>query len=277
MKFALVSDVHLEFADWYPSNPDSADAIILGGDIMVAHDLYGTYKSDRFLDFLDNCVKEYKHVIYIMGNHEHYHGDFAETSKLLRGACETRGIHFLDKECVTINDVTVIGGTLWTDMNNNDEITLHAISKMMNDFQCVKNSYRKTSFKGQDGKFHYRVSKFTPEDSVEDHKKMMQYIQTVIEGKNDQKFVVVGHHAPSHNSVHAQYKNDTMTNGAYVSNLEDYIKDHPEIKVWTHGHTHFPFDYMIGETRIICNPRGYVGYERGTDKNEPYLAKVFEV
>jgi predicted phosphodiesterase len=277
MKFALVSDVHLEFADWYPSNPDSADVLILGGDIMVAYDLYGTHKSDRFLDFLGNCAKEYKHVIYVMGNHEHYHSDFTETPKLLRGACETHGIHFLDKESVTIDDVTVIGGTLWTDMNNNDEFTLHSISRMMNDFKVIKNPNRMVSFRDQNGKFHQRVSRFSPEDSVEEHKKMMQYIQTVIEGKNDQKFVVVGHHGPSHKSVHEQYKNDTMSNGAYVSHLDDYIADHPQIKVWTHGHTHFPFDYMIGETRVICNPRGYVGYERDTEKNEPYLAKVFEV
>jgi hypothetical protein len=37
--------------------------------------------------------------------------------------------------------------------------------------------------------------------------------------------------------------------------------DHPQIKLWTHGHTHHKFDYMIGETRIVCNPRGYEGYE----------------
>jgi hypothetical protein len=34
---------------------------------------------------------------------------------------------------------------------------------------------------------------------------------------------------------------------------------------------------MIGSTRIVCNPRGYVGYERGSEKEEPYLAKVVEV
>jgi hypothetical protein len=27
----------------------------------------------------------------------------------------------------------------------------------------------------------------------------------------------------------------------------------------------------------MCNPRGYVNYERGSDVEEPYLAKVFEV
>jgi hypothetical protein len=50
-------------------------------------------------------------------------------------------------------------------------------------------------------------------------------------------------------------------NGAYSSDCTDFIMDRPQIKLWTHGHTHHPFDYMVGETRIVCNPRGYEGYE----------------
>ena len=46
-------------------------------------------------------------------------------------------------------------------------------------------------------------------------------------------------------------------NGGYHSDLSEFILDHPQIKLWTHGHTHHPFDYVIGETRIVCNPRGY--------------------
>ena len=41
--------------------------------------------------------------------------------------------------------------------------------------------------------------------------------------------------------------------------------DHPQIKLWTHGHTHEDFDYMVGETRIVCNPRGYIRYEERAD------------
>jgi hypothetical protein len=51
-------------------------------------------------------------------------------------------------------------------------------------------------------------------------------------------------------------------NGAYSSDLSDFILDHPQIKVWTHGHTHHNFDYMIGDCRIVCNPRGYINYEK---------------
>jgi Icc-related predicted phosphoesterase len=77
--------------------------------------------------------------------------------------------------------------------------------------------------------------------------------------------VVVGHHAPSKASTHPRYLNDTTMNGAYSSDLSEFILDRPQIKLWVHGHTHDSFDYMIGSTRVVCNPRGYDGHERQAD------------
>jgi hypothetical protein len=113
--------------------------------------------------------------------------------------------------------------------------------------------------------FNTRTAMFCPEDAVEDHKKMLGFIQSIIEGRNDEKFVVCGHHAPSRLSTHPRYKEDVLMNGGYSSSLDEYIQDHPQIKLWTHGHTHEPFDYMVGETRIVCNPRGYIRYEQRAD------------
>jgi len=237
-------------------------------------------------------------VIYIMGNHEHYHGDFATSGNKLKSLFESNmlgNVYLLDKETKKIDDVTFVGGTLWTDMNKEDSLTMFHVSRRMNDFQCIKNSdrmvtrtvpiYEQNPDYTPDGKnggkylqneagFYIKIgdkkkqepSTFCPEDAVVDHRKMLGYIQTVIEGKFDQKFVVVGHHAPSKGSEHPRYKHDTLMNGAYNSQLDEYIMDHPQIKLWTHGHTHEDFDYMIGTTRVICNPRGYDGYESRADK-----------
>jgi hypothetical protein len=122
--------------------------------------------------------------------------------------------------------------------------------------------------------FKTRVSRFSPEDAVTDHKEMMGFIQTVIEGQSDKKFVVCGHHAPSRLSTHPRYQHDTVMNGGYSSSLDEYIMNHPQIKLWTHGHTHHTFDYMIGGTRIVCNPRGYIGYEK---EASDWQLKTFEV
>jgi Icc-related predicted phosphoesterase len=88
------------------------------------------------------------------------------------------------------------------------------------------------------------------------------------------KFVVVGHHAPSKLSTHPRYADEVLINGAYSSNLNEFILDHPQIKLWTHGHTHEPFDYSIGETRIIANPRGYIKYEKCADYFELKFLEV---
>jgi hypothetical protein len=74
--------------------------------------------------------------------------------------------------------------------------------------------------------------------------------------------VVVTHHSPSKLSTHPHYANDTIMNGAYSSNLEEFILDNPEIIGWHHGHTHHAFKYQVGETWIMCNPRGYKNYEQ---------------
>lgn len=277
MKLALVSDVHLEFADWYPSNPDQADVLLLAGDIMLAADLNGTYKSERFKEFLTNCKREYKDVIYIMGNHEHYNGDFATSHELLREACDINSIDFLDKEVATINNVTFIGGTLWTDMNKEDPKTMNQISYLMNDFRIIQNSDKTTSFKDTKGNFQQRYSKFSPEDCVEDHKAFLKVIDDTITSNPTGTFVVVGHHAPSKRSTKPGYEKDLIVGGAYSSDLDEFILSHPQIKVWVHGHTHDKFDYMIGSTRIVSNARGYVGYERGTDKEDPFFPMLIEV
>ena len=63
-------------------------------------------------------------------------------------------------------------------------------------------------------------------------------------------------------------------NGAYNSVLDEFILDRPGIKLWTHGHTHEDFDYMVGSTRVVCNPRGYIHYEERADN---FKLKVVEL
>lgn len=277
MKIAVCSDLHLEFGDIDFTNDEGADVLVLSGDIMVAadfgrpdpYDLMMTNKEERLRDFLERCHQRFMHTIYVMGNHEHYHGDFKTTADILRKAVKNYdSIHFLDKETVKIQDVTFIGGTLWTDMNREDPLTLHGIRSMMNDFRIVNNSNREVNFKTYDANgefngFSTRVARFCPEDAVEDHRQMLDLIKTTVELRksDDEKFVVVGHHAPSKRSTHPRYKDEQLMNGGYSSDLDEFIMDRPNIKLWTHGHTHELFDYQVGETRVVCNPRGYIGYE----------------
>jgi predicted phosphodiesterase len=284
MKVALCSDVHLEFGPITLENTEGADVLILSGDICLANELNDradpailgmTNKNNIYHDFFQNCCREFKNVVYISGNHEHYHGDIALThAKLKEKLSYLTNLHVLEKEYVTFDDVTFIAGTLWTDMNKEDPHTLYAIKGYMNDYRIIKDSAHDVHFRDSDGNFQTRTGRFSPQQSVEEHKAMLDFIDTTVKGLPNEKFVVVGHHAPCKLSVKPEYENDFMVNGAYSSDLTEFILDRPQIKVWTHGHTHDNFDYMVGSTRIICNPRGYINYQGIADN---FKLQYFEV
>jgi Icc-related predicted phosphoesterase len=268
MKIQLVSDLHLEFADINIQNLNGADVLILSGDICVAQDLHDHIAADfnpysqgafadlnrkqqrvqRFRDFFKRVSFQFTNVIYVMGNHEHYHGKFDRSRQYFLDEFAKLGItniHLLDNDTKEIDGVHFVGGTLWTDMNKGDPMTVHAIETMMNDFRVIR-------IANED------FRKFLPSRAIREHIKTKQYIKTVLEGlPEDARVVVVGHHAPSTMSIHEQYKHDTLMNGGYASDLSEFILDRPKIKAWTHGHMHQCFDYMIGDTRVLCNPRGY--------------------
>jgi len=310
MKIGICSDLHLEFGDINIKNEDNVDVLILSGDILVERDLamydrrqiemgFMQARSVRFHEFFSRVCFQFPHVIYVAGNHEHYHGDFKNTiGELKRKLAHHKNLHILDREVFELDDVRFIGSTLWTDMNKEDPLTLHAMRKMMNDFRCVQNSNKEVNFRTTEPVdkpvgmtdaewiaqpqekrvktvFRTRPATFSPEDAVEEHRKCLGYIKTVYEDTPPWKsIVVVGHHTPSYTSCHPRYKDDQIMNGGYHSDLSEFILDRPGIKLWTHGHTHEVFDYMIGSTRVVCNPRGYDGYE---DIADTFKLKVVEL
>lgn len=262
-----MSDLHLDFADL---ELPGGDILILSGDVCEAKhykkDMYNPNmvllpseradrRPDRYARFFEEECRKYNTVLYVMGNHEHYGYQYQKTYNHIKEQLPSN-VHLLERECYKIDDVTFIGGTLWTDMNNHDSLTLYHMTHMMND-------YRQITMFNEAKKVYHRL---TPERTVVEHIKMKEYISSVVEGRPDEKFVVVGHHAPSKLSTHPHYADDTIMNGAYSSDLSEFILDRPQIKAWTHGHTHHQFDYMIGECRVMCNPRGYKGYEQQAEQ-----------
>jgi Icc-related predicted phosphoesterase len=279
MKIALASDLHLEFGSIELVNDQNADVLILSGDIMVAEDLHDHPRDEtppevekilgkrqqtakRYRDFLHRCSVQFPHTIYVAGNHEFYHGKWHQTLDYLHEECSLYpNVYFLEDQTKEINDVVFVGVSLWTDMNGGDPLTIHACDRSMNDYRMIREDA--AGFR-----------KLRPSDTVHRHKKSLSYIKKTIESDTDKKYIVVGHHSPTKQSVKPEYQNDYHINGAYSSDLSNFILEHPQIKIWTHGHTHDLFDYFVGTTRIVCNPRGYVGYEQCADKFE---LKFFEI
>ena len=272
MKIAVASDLHLEFEDINLKNEEGAEVLILSGDILIANDLHdhrapsnpptmadrmdlGTRQTCayRYRDFMKRIAFQFPHVIVVAGNHEFYHGKWIASLIHLRAEYgQFPNVYFLERDTKVIDDVTFMGGTLWTDCNKFDPITLHALGDMMQDFNCIRNDEK-------------GYTKLRPAHAVARHRQTVEYFRHVLSHNKDNKCVIVGHHAPSSLSIDDCYKNQFTMNGGYFSDLSELILDNPQIKLWTHGHMHNNSDYLIGDTRVVCNPRGYAGHERQAD------------
>jgi predicted phosphodiesterase len=267
MKLQVVSDLHLEFNKGIVIKNAGADMLCLAGDICLAQHLYKNpisnlintigygEKAAGYRQFFDQVSKEFDQVLYIMGNHEHYSGKWNDTADRLREALEPwDNITLMDDGWLNFGNTRIVGTTLWSSMNNGDPLTMMSVKGMMNDYHTVTIE--------RDGVYH----KLRPIDTFEAHNRAMETIKLAAETW-DGNVVVLGHHCPSRQSIHERYKDEFIMNGAFGSDLDEFILSQPKIKLWIHGHTHYPFDYMIGQCRVVCNPHGYPNERDTFDPN----------
>lgn len=238
MKIHLVSDLHLAFEDFIL--PGGADLLIVAGDTIEVKQLKTVER------FLTQELTKYPLVLVIMGNHEFYGMDMAEAKEKFREALPNNCV-FLDNDIYEHEGWTFVGSTLWTDCNNNDPMTMYCLKYGMNDYKSIK--YTKDPY-----------VRFDPKHSVVLHKRALGFMNTAV--NNSKKVFVISHHGPTHKSIHPDYLNDHHLNGGYVSDLSNFILDNSNIKYWVHGHTHSKHDYMVGDCRVLCNPRGYMWHEQ---------------
>ena len=263
MKIAYASDVHVEFGPIEIYNTEKADVLVLAGDIILASWLYDKSErhflddrefqcglSDRFHAFFQQICEDFPHVIYILGNHESYNDDIANTYTYIKEKLSyLKNLHVLEKETFQLEDVTFICGTMWTDFNKGEEYAMRMIERRMNDFQIIKNSNRESE--------NEWTSIWSADDAYKDHQKFMEFARKELSKEENRKVVMVTHHCPSSICIPEKYQGDTIMNPGYVSNLTDFILDNPKITHWICGHSHRRLDAMIGSTNIVMNCRGY--------------------
>lgn len=255
-KIRTVSDLHLEFYkndDFILEKTDDEknSILVLAGDICKAS------SEQRFKYFFKDISNRFKHIIYVMGNHEYYGSSIIMTpDKLELILSGFKNIHILENDIFKYEDLVFIGATLWTDLGKNDPICIFDAKRYMNDFKIIRMGPADKPW----------LRKFTPEDSYVMHERSLEYITNILENKDpSKKYILVNHHAQSYQSIHPAYQGDKM-NGLYASDLSEMIfETQPHLVI--HGHTHTSFDYMIGHSRIICNPFGYVGHEENLEFN----------
>jgi Icc-related predicted phosphoesterase len=262
MRFQLLSDLHLEFA---PLELPGGDTLLLAGDISVAAylrpdrtDKDGRKMQESCKEFFFTQCRKYNKVFYIMGNHEHYHGVWDDSADILRNFLIGSNVTFLDKESLWLeDDIALWGGTLWTDMNKNHPMNVYSAKRGMNDYYMIQ---RNGGINKATGSMNYYT--LSPLETMNEHAVALNNLYEFLRDNKDRKCVVMSHMAPSPKSCHPRYGIDNPLNWAYYSELSEFILNNEQIKVWVHGHTHDSHDYMIGNTRIMCNPRGYAHPQR---------------
>lgn len=232
MKIHLISDIHLEFGGLVYEPPE-CDVVILAGDIGIGLDGL-TWAQETFST----------PVIYVPGNHEYWGDTIWPLTDRLKEQAHGTNVHLLQHGSIEIDGVRFVGATTWTDFNLYGNSPLHetAADRAIKDFVHIKKKKNGDRFRATDAALEHAMAK--------------QFIIDELSKPHD-KTVVVTHHSPSELSVHPRYENDPI-NPAFASRLENIMLDFSPV-LWAHGHTHDSFDYVIGDTRVVCNPRGYEG------------------
>lgn len=227
MKLQVVSDIHLEFGDCILPVPER-DVLILAGDISVGmHAIF----------FIKEQLK-HSPVIYVPGNHEYYGQDIEEVRAAWKDV-DLPNFYFLDNKSCFLGGILFAGGTLWTDYDRGNWHAKNFAKRGMYDHEVIRRGNRK----------------FLPDDAEIEHQHTYAFLDKVLLDNAAPK-VVVTHHLPSFKSIDKNYAHSPL-NPAFASDLDALIVAH-QPDLWIHGHTHSSHDYKIGETRIVCNPRGYV-------------------
>ena len=221
----IISDLHLEFL----RSPGAVDSFIdrlvgenKGNALVLAGDVAGhsglAYALARFCERFDD-------VIYVPGNHEFYGTNFAKLRDTL-AKIAAPGLHILDNGVVEIHGRRFVGSTLWFP---DDPLSPYYCSRL-NDF--------------------HRIEDFA-ETVYEENRRSVEFLQKHVM-KGD---IVITHHLPSGFSVADRFRSSPL-NRFFVCEMDALIVDR-EPRLWIHGHSHDSCDYMLGTTRVICNPFGY--------------------
>ena len=254
MFFRLGSDLHMEFSTFELPHldTDKDDVLVLAGDIGVANAM-------TTFDPVIEWASRFRKVIQICGNHEFYNGSLLRVrTKLIEKYDGIDNLIHAERDIVRVDNVSFVCATLWTDFYRENPVVMEQVRRGLNDYNFIRT--------GPSVEDAY-IRKINPTDILNEHKMAKKFIFKAIRAEKEagQKVVVVSHHAPSELSIDfSKYGNDPI-NWAYASDLSNEILD-TQPQLWVHGHVHATFNYMVGETNVRTNPRGYA-YPNGPCEN----------
>ena len=245
MRLWVFSDLHTDVCEWVPPEPRPAhDVVVIAGDV-------GEKLVDRVLPWVERHFGGAAPVVYVPGNHDFWKENLTIQKAKARTLAAEKGIHLLlDGDTAVLGGVRFVGGTLWTDYAIRPELRRaaeEASKSQMRDHKRIR--------------LGEQYKKWWTGNAIREHVDTLSRIRTALEVPHDGPTVVVTHHPPHEKSLqHGEWREPI--DGAYASDLSEIMEGTYAPDVWIHGHVHVNRDYVVGGTRVVANPRGYVMHHR---------------
>lgn len=250
MRLRIVSDLHYEFhadggremsREIAEADGGNFDALVVAGDLGTASTVR------KALHILCSAVSP-KPVLFVLGNHEFYGTGLYDTGGVGHGPVhharlENQNLHVLKEEWriglrIENRIFTAYGDTLW--FPESEQTRSQHLRNAMADFSAI------------------RVSDAIPIFARRQRLGIERALQ-----RGTKPDLVVTHHLPHPKSIHPRYEYSPL-NAFFLHDMSETIERNGP-KLWVHGHTHTSCDYVVGNTRIVCNPLGYVGLGDGVE------------
>ncbi len=234
MKILLLSDLHLSLHP-LAAPPTDADVVVLAGDL------------GRPPAAIDWARQFEQPTLFVAGNHEFYGSDLVSTYAQLRDGARDARVQILERDEWVYQGVRFLGCTLWSDHRiyadaQARERGLTMATELVRDFSRIG------LVPDSDERLSPMIARRIFDESV-------AWLDERFAEPHEGPTVVITHFAPSLQSIHPRFA-DSPINACFVSDLAARI-ERWRPTLWLHGHTHDSFDYRIGATRVLANPRGY--------------------
>lgn len=226
-----MSDLHLEF-DKDGGETFVTELPVLGDVLVLAGDVLPLRTEKEIARVFGWFCQRFPQVVFVPGNHEYYGTTpFEATAKLQSVGARLANLHVLDGGMTTILGRRFVGATMWFREVEPSERPKFPNLELLNDFRLIAD--------------------FVPWVYETHHTDLAFLEENVRPGD-----VVVTHHLPHDRSVAQQFIGSPL-NRFFVADDAMPLAERSGAALWIHGHTHIPCDYLLGDTRVVCNPRGY--------------------
>jgi predicted phosphodiesterase len=229
MRLQPMSDLHLEFhrdggQAFLAALEPRAEVLVLAGDIVPLRSV-GPARA-----LLAGFAAKFPDVVYVPGNHEYYGTSPARAEAVLEeAAAGIANLHVLNPGVVELHGTRFVGAPLWFPPTPDEELYRRFVS----DFASIDD--------------------FVPWVH-ETHAAHLAFLEAEVRAGD----VVVTHHLPHGRSVSPMFAG-SPSNRFFVAAGAAPLVTNRLARVWIHGHTHTPCDYVEAGTRVVCNPLGYPG------------------